>query len=93
MKLKPMKIRLEPGVLPKRPYRDSALLYGAFAVVFVVIVWATNGAVLPRFHPRTDGWPHFVVGALPIAVACFVIATGYSWWRIRQQLEAEDRNS
>ena len=86
-------MKLKPGVLPKRPYRDSALLYGGFAVVFVVIVWATSGAVLPRFRPRTDGWPHFVVGALPIAVCLFLIATAYSWWRIREQLEAEEQDS
>jgi hypothetical protein len=34
-----------------------------------------------------------VVGALPIAAACFVIATGYSWWRIRERLQAEDDES
>jgi hypothetical protein len=76
-----------------RPYRDSALIYAGFAAVYVVMVWATGGALLPRFHPRTDGWPHFVVGALPFAFGCFLLATAYSWWRIRQRLAAKRRGS
>jgi ABC-type bacteriocin/lantibiotic exporter with double-glycine peptidase domain len=67
-------VKFEPGVLPKKPYRDSALMYAGFAVVFIIIVFATNGRL--------------VVG-IPVAVACFLIATGYSWWKIRQRLEAE----
>ena len=86
-------MKLRPGVLPKHPYRDSALLYAGFAVVYLVIVGVTGGELLPKFHPRTDGWPHFVIGALPIAVVCFVLATSYSWWRIRERLEAEEQDS
>lgn len=71
-------MKLEPGVLPKKPYRDSALMYAGFAVVFIIIVFATNGNLL--------------VG-IPVAVACFVVATAYSWWNIRQRLEAEEQDS
>jgi nicotinamide riboside transporter PnuC len=71
-------MKLEPGVLPKKPYRDSALLYGGFAVAFIVIVFVTDGDMLV---------------AVPVAVACFLIATGYSWWRIRQRLDAEGQDS
>jgi ABC-type bacteriocin/lantibiotic exporter with double-glycine peptidase domain len=71
-------LKLEPGVLPKKPYRDSALMYAAFAVVFIIIVFATNG--------------NLFVG-IPVAVACFVVATAYSWWRIRQRLEEEEQDS
>jgi ABC-type bacteriocin/lantibiotic exporter with double-glycine peptidase domain len=73
-----MKLKLEPGVMPKRPYRDSALLYGGFAVVFLVVVFATGGRLLV---------------AVPIAAGCFVLATAYSWWRIRERLEAEEQDS
>jgi len=62
--------------LPKRPFRDSALLYAGFAVVFVVIVAATGGNL---------------VVAVPVAAGCFLVATAYSWWRIRQRLEEEQR--
>jgi hypothetical protein len=34
-----------------------------------------------------------VIGALPIVVVCFLIATGYSWWRIRERLEAEEESA
>ncbi len=71
-------MKLQPGVLPKKPYRDSALLYAGFAVAFVVIVYLTGGNL---------------VVAVPVAFACFLIATGYSWWHIRQQLEAEEQDS
>jgi hypothetical protein len=80
-------MKLRPGVMPKRPYRDSALLYGAFATLTVVIVGATGGAVLPKIHD------HFAIGALPVAAGCFVLATAYSWWRIRQRLVAEEQDS
>ena len=85
--------RRRPAAPSKRPYRDSALIYAGFAALYVVIVWASGGALLPRFHPRTDGWPHFVVGAFALAVGCFLLATAYSWWRIRQRLEAKGQES
>jgi polyferredoxin len=86
-------LKRKPTAPSTRPYRDSALIYAAFATLFVLIVFATGGALLPRFHPRTDGWPHFVVGALPLAVGLFLLATAYSWWRVRQRLDAKGRDS
>jgi membrane protein implicated in regulation of membrane protease activity len=64
--------------IPKHPYRDSALLYAFFAVVFVGVTALTGGDV-----PRSVG----------IAFALFVIATAYSWWRWRERIrrEPEDR--
>jgi len=62
----------------KRPFRDTAIIYGAFASVFVVVAVATG---------RTP----FV--AVPVALGCFVVATGYAWWRLRRQAEAERRGS
>ena len=85
--------RRKPTPPSTRPYRDSALVYAAFAALCVIIVWATGGALLPKFHPRTDGWPHFVIGAMPLAFGCFLLATAYSWWRIRQRLAAEGQGS
>ena len=86
-------MKRKPTPPSTRPYRDSALIYAAFGALFVLIVWVTGGALLPRFHPRTDGWPHFVVGALPLAVGLFLLATAYSWWRVRQRLDAEGQDS
>ena len=60
---------------PKRPYRDSALLYGALAALVVLIAAATGGDV---------------VRAAIVAAAVFVAATGYSWWRWRERLRSRE---
>jgi polyferredoxin len=58
-----------------RPYRDSAIIYGAFAIVVVVVAAATGGRVL---------WA--AVGA-----ACaFVLGTAWTWRAIRQREEREE---
>jgi hypothetical protein len=69
---------LKTAPLPKHPFRDAALIYGGFAAVFVIVAVATGRSA-------------FV--AIPVALGCFVVATGYSWWRIRQRLEAEEETS
>ena len=60
----------------KRPFRDSALLYAAMAIVFVVLVFITGGKWPLRF---------------PSPSAVFVVATGYAWWKLKQRLEEEQR--
>ena len=60
---------------PKRPYRDSALLYAVLAVVVLAFAVLT-GSDLGR--------------ALVIAVAFFVLATAWSWWRFSRR-PAEER--
>jgi hypothetical protein len=64
--------------LPKRPYRDSALLYGGFTIASIAILVATDGNLL--------------VG-VPLIAGCFVLATGYAWWQIRKRLDAEEESS
>lgn len=61
---------------PRRPFRDSALLYAAMAIVVVVVVFITGGKMSV---------------AIPVALACFVVATGYAWWKLKQRLEEERR--
>jgi len=56
---------------PKHPYRDSALLYGAMAVVILVVAWLTGGSI---------------ARAIVFAGAAFVGATAWSWWRVRERL-------
>ncbi|MGB2952687.1 MAG: hypothetical protein WBB74_04755 [Gaiellaceae bacterium] len=74
-----MKLRLpyDPGPkpLPRRPFRDSAILYGILAAIIVVFSTATGGGF---------------ARAVAIAAVFFVIATGWSWWRFRQRLERQD---
>jgi nicotinamide riboside transporter PnuC len=59
---------------PRRPFRDSALLYAAMAIVFVLLVFITGGKMSV---------------AIPVAVALFFVATGYAWWKLRQRLRLE----
>jgi Flp pilus assembly protein TadB len=71
------RLRWEPGErkVPKRPYRDSAILYGVLASLVVVIAVATGGDL---------------VRALVFAGAAFVLATGFSWWRWRGRLRRQE---
>jgi len=63
--------------IPKRPFRDSALFYAGVAIVFVLIVALTGGDLMV---------------AIPVALACFVVATGYAWWRFRQRLRFDEES-
>jgi nicotinamide riboside transporter PnuC len=60
-----------PQQRPKRPYRDSAILYAVLAVVIVVVAVLTGGGL---------------ARAIGFALAFFLLATGWSWWRWRTRL-------
>jgi uncharacterized membrane protein YoaK (UPF0700 family) len=55
---------------PPRPYRDSALIYAAFAVIVIVLATVTGGSIL---------W------ATAAALVAFVLATGLTWRNLRQR--------
>ena len=59
-----------------RPYRDSALLYGAMATAVVVVAIVTGGSV---------------VRAVIIGAFFFVAAMAWSWRRWRERLREEER--
>jgi Flp pilus assembly protein TadB len=54
----------------RRPYRDAALAYGGLGVLVVVVAYATGSSLLRS-----------VIGG----VAAAVLATGWTWWRLRQR--------
>jgi hypothetical protein len=62
--------------VPKHPYRDTLIVYASFAVIVVLIAWATGGGVRK---------------AVIIAAIFFVIASAWSIsrWRTRLRAEAE----
>jgi len=62
---------------PRRPYRDTALVYGGMAVLIVVISLVTGGGL---------------VRAVVFASIFFVVATLWSWRNWRNRLRAEQRN-
>jgi hypothetical protein len=61
---------------PRRPYRDSALLYGAMAAALVGVAALTGGSI---------------VRAVVIGCFFFVVAMGWSWRRWRERLREEGR--
>jgi hypothetical protein len=65
-----------PRALPRRPYRDSIVLYGVMAALLVVVAAATGGSV---------------VRAVVIGAFFFVVATAWSWRRWRERLRDEER--
>jgi hypothetical protein len=65
-----------PSEIPKRPYRDSAILYAVLSVVIVVVAFATGGDV---------------VRAVLFAVGFFAVATAWSFWRWRERIRANER--
>ena len=67
----------ENGPMPakrrsRHPYRDSAIIYGALAVVVVLIASFTGGRV---------AW------AVVLGVAAFLLATAWTWWQLRRQAQ------
>jgi hypothetical protein len=82
--------------LPKRPFRDSAIVYAVLAVLFVIIAGVTGAAILPRIEDHAHDAAlgirtRIVFGALLIALACFVVATAHAWWSFRRRIERERR--
>jgi hypothetical protein len=70
------------GVNPKRrkstrPYRDSALAYAALGSLVVVFAYVTGSSLLR---------------SLAGGFTAFVLATAYTWWRLRaRQRRAEQQ--
>ena len=61
--------------IPDHPYRDTALVYGAMALVLVVVATLTGGSVLR---------------AAVAALLFFALATAWSWWRFHARIQARD---
>jgi len=59
---------------PKHPYRDSVIMYAVFAVVIVLVAWATGGGV---------------GRAVVIALVFFVAASAWSASRWRTRIREE----
>ena len=67
----------ESTEIPKRPYRDSAILYGILAAVIVVVAWLTGGGI---------------ARAAAFAVLFFLAATAWSFYRWHQRIRARERD-
>jgi hypothetical protein len=71
----------ENGNNPKRrgsahPYRDSALAYAALGALVIAFAYLTGSSVIKSFAGGTTA---------------FVLATAWSWWRLRSREQQLDR--
>jgi len=58
----------------RHPFRDTVIMYAVLAIVIVVVAKLTGGSVARA-----------MLGAL----AFFIAATGWSWWRFRRRPQQE----
>ena len=65
-----------PRPVPRHPYRDTAVFYAILGGI-VIGVTALTGGDLGR--------------SVIIAVALFLGATAYSWWRWNQRIRQEEQ--
>ena len=69
------------GVNPKRrkstrPYRDSALAYAVLGSLVVIFAYVTGSSLLR---------------SLAGGLAAFLLATAYTWWRVRARERHAER--
>lgn len=62
--------------LPAHPYRDAAIVYGVMAALLVLVASLTGGDA---------------ARAILVAVVFFVVATVWTWWRLRARLEKREQ--
>jgi membrane protein implicated in regulation of membrane protease activity len=62
--------------IPRRPYRDTVIVYAVLAAVVVIVAAATGGGI---------------VRAVIVAAAFFLVATAFSWWRWRERLRSQEK--
>ena len=61
-----------------RPYRDSALAYAALGSLVVIFAYVTGSGLLKSLAGGT---------------AAFLLATAYTWWRLRSRERETERPS
>ena len=61
-----------------RPYRDSALAYAALGSLVVIFAYVTGSGL---------------VKSLAGGIAAFLLATAYTWWRLRARERQTERPS
>jgi Flp pilus assembly protein TadB len=71
------------GNNPKRrgsthPYRDSALIYAGLGALVSAIAYLTGSGLLKSFSG---------------GMAAFVLATAWTWWRMRTREQRPDRRT
>jgi hypothetical protein len=76
----------ETSRAPKSPFRSTVILYAVMSTLIVVVGSLTGTPLLPKENRESFE----DVGTLPVAVGFFLIATSYSWWRLRRRSEPDE---
>ena len=73
----------------KHPYRDSAIFNAVLGALIIGVTALTGGNLLPGENEGKSGVLKAIgeIGAILIAAAFFVIATGFNWWRLSKRVE------
>jgi len=71
----------ENGPIPSRrrsqhPYRDSAIVYAVLGTVVIIVAVVTGSHIVP---------------AIVAGIAAFVLATAWTWWRLRSREQQQQR--
>jgi hypothetical protein len=74
---------------PKNPFRSTVILYAVMSTLIVVVGSLTGTPLLPK--QDRESFEDF--GTLPVAVGFFLIATSYSWLRLRRRSEPDEKGS
>ena len=71
--------------IPKHPFRDTAIFYGALSVALLVAGALVGAPLLPRSKIDHVG----DVGVVALALILFVFSTSYAWWRFQRRIDQE----
>jgi membrane protein implicated in regulation of membrane protease activity len=73
--MSPSRRRDRERPVPEHPFKGSAILYAALALIIVLAAVLTGGDALQ---------------AVAVAAGFFVIATSWNWWRFSQRIRAHE---
>ena len=71
-----MRLPRDNTPVPKRPYRDTVIVYAVLSVIIVGVAALTGGDLAK---------------AAAVAVVFFVIATAWTRWRFRERIARESK--
>jgi hypothetical protein len=74
-------------------YRDTAIFYAILAGLIVLVTALTGGNMFPGEVENKTRVLRFIgeIGAVPVAAAFFVLATAFSWWRLKKKERQEQQ--
>jgi hypothetical protein len=74
-------------------YRDTAIFNAILAGVIVLVTALTGGNMFPGEVENKTRVLRYIgeIGAVPVAAAFFVVATAFSWWRLKRKARQQQQ--